>query len=292
MRRFTRVLIAAHCLGMPLVTLTAAAEPVERIISVGGDVTEILYAIGAGDAIVAVDTTSRHPEAATALPDVGYMRRLSAEPILALAPDHIIAIADAGPKDAIAILRQAGVRFTEIPDDPSVAGALAKIQAVADAAGKGEAGQELAADTEKRISAALAAVPEGQARPKALFLLSVGRGALMAGGRESSADAMIKLAGGENIASGFTGYKPFEPEAMLALDPDIIIVTKRTLLALGGVEQMRTQPQFAATSAARTGRIVAFDGAMLLGFGVRMADAIEALTKTFHVTAPPAANEG
>lgn len=292
MRRFTRILIAAHCLGMPLVTLTAAAEPVERIISVGGDVTEILYAVGAGDAIIAVDSTSRHPAAATALPDVGYMRRLSAEPILALAPDHIIAISDSGPKDAIAILQQAGVRFTEIPDDPSVAGALAKIQAVADAVGRGGAGRSLAADAQKRIDVALAAVPEGKAKPKALFLLSVGRGALMAGGSGSGADAMIELAGGENIASGFTGYKPFEPEAMLSLNPDVIIVTKRTLLALGGVEQMRAQPQFAATSAARTGRIVGFDGAMLLGFGVRLADAIEALTKAFHDAPATGAKEG
>jgi iron complex transport system substrate-binding protein len=93
---------------------------------------------------------------------------------------------------------------------------------------------------------------------------------------------MIKLAGGENIATGFNGYKPFEPEAMLAINPEIIIVTKRTLAALGGVEQMRTQPQFAPTRAAETSRIVAFDGAMLLGFGARLASAIEMLTEAFY----------
>jgi len=291
MRRFTRVLIVAHCLGLPLYSLTASAEPAERIVSVGGDVTEILYAIGAGERIIAVDTTSRYPAEATALPNVGYMRRLSAEPILALAPDHIIAVADAGPKDAITILRRAGVRFTEIPDEPTVEGALAKIHAVAVATGQTERGTALAEDTASRVQAALASVPKDQPKPRALFLLSVGRGALMAGGRDSSADAMIKLAGGENIATGFSGYKPFEPEAMLALNPEIIIVTKRTMTALGGVEQMRAQPQFATTKAAATGRIVAFDGALLLGFGARLASAIEMLTAAFYPTAPEVAGK-
>ncbi len=282
MRRFTRVLIVAHCLGLPLWSMMALAEPAKRVISIGGDITEILFAIGAGDRIVAVDTTSRYPAAALALPNVGYMRQLSAEPILALAPDHIIAVADSGPKEVIAILRQAGVRFTEIPDAPSVEGALAKIRAVAAAADSVEAGAAFASSISARIDAALAAVPQGQAKPRALFLFSVGRGGLMAGGETSSADAMIQLAGGRNIATGFSGYKPFEPEAMLAADPEIIIVTERTMAALGGVEEIRAQPQFAATQAARTGRIVAFDGALLLGFGARLASGIEHLTAAFY----------
>lgn len=288
MRRFQRILIVAHFMGLPLYALTAMAEPLERIISVGSDVTEVLYAIGAGASIVAVDTTSSYPAATQALPNVGYMRRLSAEPILALSPDHIVAISDAGPAEAIAVLRQAGVRFTEIPDEPSVNGALQKIRAIAFAVNRGAAGDALAEQTASRINAALKSAPKGSRKPRALFLLSVGRGALMAGGVDSSADAMIKLAGGENIASEFTGYKPFEPEAMLALDPEIIIVTNRTMTALGGMEQMRAQPQFALTSAAKEGRIVAFDGAMLLGFGARMADAIEGLTAAFYPDLPTA----
>jgi iron complex transport system substrate-binding protein len=282
MHRINRALIVIHCLGLPLYSLAAAADPAERIISIGGDVTEILYAIGMDERIIAVDTTSRYPARTKGLPNVGYMRRLSAEPILALTPDHIIAIADAGPKDVIAILQQAGVQFTEIPDTPTIEGALTKVRAVAAAVGRVEPGAVLAASITERINAALASVPKDRAKPRALFLLSVGRGALMAGGLGSSADAMIKLAGGENIATGFNGYKPFEPEAMLAINPEIIIVTKRTLAALGGVEQMRTQPQFAPTRAAETSRIVAFDGAMLLGFGARLASAIEMLTEAFY----------
>lgn len=282
MRRFRHVLMVAHYLGLSFYSLNSVAEPVERIVAVGGDVTEILYAIGAGDRIIAVDTSSRYPEDTRALPKIGYMRRLSAEPILSLAPDHIIAISDAGPKDAITVLRRAGVRYTEIPDVASIEGVVLKIHAIAAATGQIKRGNALAEEVTARVKAVLASVPKNRPKPRALFLLSVGRGSLMAGGRGSSAEAMIELAGGQNIATEFSGYKPFEPEAMLALDPDIIIVTKRTMTALGGVEQIRTQPQFATTKAAQTGRIVAFDGALLLGFGARMANAVELLTEAFY----------
>jgi len=262
------------------------AEEGARIVSVGGDVTEILYAIGAGDRLIAVDTSSRYPAETRALPDVGYMRALSAEPILALAPDHIIAIEDAGPVGAIDILRQAGVRFTMIPDTPTVEGAIAKIEQTAAAAGLPDAGAALATETRRRVDAAIAKTPKSGRKPRAIFFLSVGRGGLLAGGRGTSADAIINLAGGENVAAAFTGYKPIEPEAMTAGDPEIIIVTDRTVKALGGVDVILTSPQFAGTTAARTGRLVAFDGQMLLGFGPRLGEAIEALTAALHPPRP------
>ncbi|MEL6964888.1 MAG: ABC transporter substrate-binding protein, partial [Pseudomonadota bacterium] len=98
-----------------LLNVPARADQ-ERIVSIGGSVTEIIYALGAGDRLVAVDSTSLYPDVATELPDVGYMRRLSAEPILALEPDHILAIADAGPAPVLDQLREAGVEITMIED--------------------------------------------------------------------------------------------------------------------------------------------------------------------------------
>jgi len=277
-----KVLIVVHLLGLLLVSLTATAEPAaQRIVAVGGAVTEVLYAVGAGERIVARDTTSQYPAPARALPDVGYMRRLSAEPILALAPDMIIAIEDAGPKESIAILEQAGVAYRKIPDVPTVEGTLEKIRAVAAAVDMAAEGDALAKSVAERIAAVRATVPQDK-KPRAVFLLSVGRGGLLAGGRDTSADAIITLAGGENVAAAFEGYKPFEPEAFAARDPEVIIVTDRTLEALGGKDAIAAMPAFAGTAAAKSGRIVAFDGLMLLGFSTRLADAIEATAGALH----------
>lgn len=283
MRRFAVLLLA----GLVLLAArdAAAADPAaDRIVAIGGDVTEILFALGAGDRVVAVDLTSRHPAAARALPNVGYMRQLSAEPILALAPDHIIAVADAGPADAVAILRQAGVRYTTVEDDPSIEGALAKVTAVAAAVGLEDAGAALAAEMREKMDAVAADVAARAARPRVVFLLSVGRGALLAGGRDTSADGAIRLAGGENVATDFTGYKPFEPEAMTAADPEAVIVTDRTVEALGGVDAILDLPALSGATAVRNGRVLVFDGQKLLGFGPRLPEAVADLAAALAET--------
>lgn len=282
MRFGMAVLIVGHLLGLPVASVSAYAETQERIVAVGGDITEILFAIGVGDRIVAVDSTSQHPRAAKNLPNVGYMRRLSPEPILALAPDHIIATEDAGPVGAIDVLKQAGVKFTIITDTPTVEGAAQKIEAVSTAVGEAKVGKILADEMREKVSRAQAGLPLGARPPRAVFLLSVGRGPMLAGGRNTSADAIITLAGGENIAAGIDGYKPIEPEAMNAADPELVIVTDRTLNALGGPEAVLASPLLAGTTAAKTGRLVAFDGLMLLGFGPRLADAITEMAAVLH----------
>jgi len=283
MRRLAALLLAA------LVLATgrdgSAAEPAaDRIVAIGGDVTEILFALGAGDRIVAVDLTSRHPAAARALPNVGYMRQLSAEPILALAPDHIIAVSDAGPADAVAILRQAGVRYTTVEDEPDVEGALAKVAAVAAAVGREDAGAALAAEMRRKLDAIAGEVAARTVRPRVVFLLSVGRGALLAGGRDTSADGAIRLAGGENVAAEFAGYKPFEPEAMAAADPEAVIVTDRTVEALGGVDAILALPALSGTTAVKQGRVLVFDGQKLLGFGPRLPEAVAELAAALAET--------
>lgn len=278
--------IVACSLAFVLAVNAGVVHAAERIVSIGGDVTEIVFALGLGDQLVAVDSTSRYPAMAGTLPDVGYMRSLSAEPILALAPSHILAVEDAGPESTIRVLRQAGVKFTSIPDSPTVDGLMTKIQAVAEALDAAPAGEELANDIQTAVAQAIQSVGDPVHRPRALFLLSIGRGGLMAGGRGTSAHSMIRLAGGQNVAAAIEGYKPFEPEAMNAFDPEVLIVTERTLAALGGKENMVAQPQFSGTSAARTGRIVTIDGTVILGFGPRLPEAIETLAKAIRAGEP------
>ena len=118
-------------------------QAVSRIVSIGGSVTEFVYALEAQDHLVAVDATSRHPPEATAKPSVGYMRALSAEPILSLDPTLVLAVADAGPPSTLEQLRAAGVRLVTIPDDPSPHGIVGKARAVAAALEVPERGEAL-----------------------------------------------------------------------------------------------------------------------------------------------------
>ena len=72
----------ARLAGLLLALVLAASGPAlaePRLVTLGGSITEIVYALGAGDRIVAVDTTSVYPESVLSLPKIGYMRALSSE---------------------------------------------------------------------------------------------------------------------------------------------------------------------------------------------------------------------
>ncbi|WP_043353303.1 ABC transporter substrate-binding protein, partial [Methylobacterium sp. B1] len=122
-----RTLLAAAAAGA-LAPRAAAAQAATRIAALGGAVTEILYRLGAGGRIVAVDTTSLYPpEALREKPNVGYLRALSAEGLLAQQPDLIIATEGAGPPAVLAQLREAGLRVETVTEPPSPEGVLDKI---------------------------------------------------------------------------------------------------------------------------------------------------------------------
>ena len=254
----------------------ALAEPA-RVISLGGAVTEIVVALGAEDRLVARDTTSQYPERITELPDVGYVRALSAEGVLALDPDLILAEATAGPPEAVETLKAAGVEFVSLPGDPSVQGVREKIAVVGAALDREEAAERLTASFDAEMDAVRKSASAVATPKQVLFVLSLQNGLVMAGGDGSSAEAIIELAGGVNAATSFAGYKPVTDEAILAADPDVIqtmdregemAVTKRDILA---------HPALGQTRAARDGALVAMDGMLLLGFGPRTPQAAQAL---------------
>ncbi len=93
----------------------AATIAVQRLIALGGAMTEVVYALGAEDLLVATDTTSLYPEAAMRTPKVGYLRQLSAEGLLSLQPDAIVGSSEAGPPIVIEQVRAAGVRVELVP---------------------------------------------------------------------------------------------------------------------------------------------------------------------------------
>lgn len=268
----------------------AARAEQERVVAIGGSITEIIYALGAEDRLVAVDSTSLYPEVATELPDVGYMRRLSAEPILALEPDHILAIADAGPKPVLDQLREAGVEITVIDDQPSPEGIVDKIKDVAEALDLADQGKALAGQVEADFDALAAEVDEVAVPPRLMFVLNTGRGAPMVGGTGTSADAIIRLAGGENAVTGLDGYKPLSPEAAIQAAPDVILTMNRSVDISGGKEALLALPDIALTPAGQNQALISMEGLFLLGFGPRTPDAARTLAAALAGLEPKPVN--
>ncbi|HET7413989.1 MAG TPA: ABC transporter substrate-binding protein, partial [Pararhizobium sp.] len=120
------------------------ADGPARVVSIGGAVTEIVYALGEEDRLVGVDSTSTYPPAATHLPNIGYMRQLSAEGVLSLRPDLILMEEGAGPPAAVSVIDAAGIPVTHVPTGYDAAAIGRKIRTVADALGKSRKGEALA----------------------------------------------------------------------------------------------------------------------------------------------------
>ncbi|MDQ3087776.1 MAG: ABC transporter substrate-binding protein [Acidobacteriota bacterium] len=119
--------------GCTMQTATSSANnPNElRIISIGGAVTETIFALGQETKIVGTDTSSVFPEAATRLPQVGYQRTLSAEGVLSLKPNLVLATAEVGPPTAIEQIESAGVKVVKVNGENTVEGAKTKIREIA-----------------------------------------------------------------------------------------------------------------------------------------------------------------
>lgn len=254
-----------------------------RIVSIGGAITEIIYRLKAEKQLVAIDTTSRFPaRALKRLPNVGYLRALSAEGVLSQKPTLIIADAAAGPPTALRLLRRGGVQLTVLREDFSPAGIVYKIRAVARLLNRDAAGDVLARTFETDMAGLKLAIDQVKRRPKVLFVLGIGRGTLLAAGQKTSADMIIRLAGGQNAIRGYTGYKPLSPEAAIAARPDVILTMQRTVKRLGSTKAVAARRELAVTPAGKAGRVVAMDGLLLLGFGPRTPIAVRRLAGYLH----------
>ncbi len=275
--------IATFSAGLfSLVLFSAAVFSAERVVSIDGSLTEIIYALNAQDALVAVDTTSRYPQAATELPDVGYMRQLSAEGILALSPTLVLASTDAGPDSVFEQLQQAGVKIVRVRNHYSVDGVLNKIQAVADALNKPEAGRALAGSIKQQADAALASIPADAAPPAALFILGAGNRGLMAAGSKTQADAMLALLNARNVMA-YNGYKPVSAEAVLQAGPEVVLIANTAAAADASQTQSAAlNTQLAMTPAFLQQRIHTLDTSLVLGFGPRIGSALEQLVTLLY----------
>ncbi len=256
-----------------------------RIVSVGGAITEIIFALGEQDRLVARDTTSNFPAAALELPDVGYMRRLSPEGILSVSPDLIIAEEGSGPPETIELLAEADIGFVTIPDEHSRAGIFAKITAVAAVLGVPEKGAVLAAQVDADLKDAEAAAAQQIQGKRVMFVLTVSDNRFLVSGTNTAADSIIRMAGGINALSEFEGYKPITDEAIMAAMPDVILLMQRTGPMQITDEELQAHAPMAITPAAQAGAFVRMDGMFLLGFGPRTAQAVRELSRKLYQSA-------
>ncbi|MCY3569142.1 MAG: ABC transporter substrate-binding protein [Chloroflexi bacterium] len=247
-----------------------------RLITLFGDLTEIVYALGVEEFLVARDTSSIWPRVVEDLPNLGFAGALNAEAILGFEPTLIIGTPMAGPPEVLEQLQQAGVDVLIIDDLNGLDAPQIKIRIVGEALGIVQRAEALAQDVEARMAAVIAASADVE-RPLRVMHIYIRRGGLqLVSGAGNKAAAIIDAAGGVDAAAeaGIVGWQPLSPEALVAADPDVYLVMDRGLEVIGGIDGLLEIPGMAETRAGEGPYVISMADLYLLGFGPRLPEAV------------------
>jgi iron complex transport system substrate-binding protein len=265
----------------------------ERVIAldIAGSIGATVYGLGFGATVVGRDISTTFAEAADVPVVTSGAHTISSEAILALRPDLIITDGTVGPIDVLLQLRDAGITIVFVDTVPSLDGVSALARDVASVFGAPAAGEQLATrlgaeiDTTLADIQAIAPTATGD-RLRMLFLYLRGSsGIYYLFGEESGADVLITALGGIDVAGeiGLNGMRPMTDEALVAANPDLILVMSDGLASVGGVDGLlASKPAIALTRAGQNKRFVDMADGEILSFGPRTAGVLDALARAIY----------
>ena len=207
------------------------------------------------------------------MPDVGYLRQLNAEGILALRPQLVLASAQAQPSLVLHKVQASGVKVVNVPGGESLSAIDNKVAVIAEALGKTAAGDALRQQLQQQI----AAIPTQPVAKRVLFILSHGGMNTLVAGQHTAADGAIRAAGLQNAMQGFDHYRAMSQEGVAASQADLVVISADGLKGMGGEAGLWSLPGLAQTPAGRHKQLLTIDDMALLGFGPRTPQAIIAL---------------
>ncbi len=195
-----------------------------RIITIGGSVTEIVFELGIGNQVVAVDQSSISPEKVTKLPQVGYIRMISSEGILSLNPDIILTTTDIGPQKVVDQLKKSGVDLYIYDSAYNLDGIIALVENISNDLDLKSKGVEIIQNIKKNNQKVEKIKNNLTQNSKMVFFMNPSIGSFTAAGENTKANYLIQYLGGENIFSNqFKKYSKVTKENIINLNPDIIL---------------------------------------------------------------------
>ena len=260
-------------------------------LDLSGSIAATIWTLGLGDTLVGRDVSTTF-DGADELPVVtSNGHTIDAESVLAARPTLVLTDGSIGPRDVLTQLREAGVTVVFVENESSFAGASELARQVSAALGVPDLGIELAdriaADVDAKIAEIAAIAPaEPDERVRMMFLyLRGGSGIYYLFGEESGADELIEGLGGVDVAGeiGWTGMKPMTDEALVAADPDLILVMTSGLESAGGIDGLLAEkPALALTAAGEHRRFIDMADGDILSFGPRSAAILDALARAVY----------
>lgn len=256
--------------------VTSEIADTSRIVTLSGDLTETVFALGFGSSVVATDVTTVYPPEAVGLPIVGVGRFLTAEGVLAEGPTLVIGDTQTSPPETLEQIRSAGVPVVILDVPTTFDGLYEKLEQLGEVLGVDDQARSLAADVRESIELTLRSARDYEPDPRIAFVYSRGPDVMLLFGSEMTTQPLIEAVGGVDVGAeaGVVGTVSVTPEALVAASPEVIIITSEGLQALGGIDGLLSMPGFAETPAGRDRRILDYPEGDILTFGPRIADTI------------------
>jgi iron complex transport system substrate-binding protein len=256
-------------------------QPTARILSLAPSNTEIVYALGLEDRLVGVTKYCNYPPAAKNKAKIGGFSTVDMEKVVALQPDLVLAT-DIHSKSVTPLLQKVGFNVVTLYPK-TLNDVIGYIDLVGKITGRENAASELTAGLNKRIQAvASSANNPATARPLRTLLI-IWYDPLMVAGAGTLPDDMLKVAGGENIASDVIGYSSVGLETVISRDPEVIIVPSDMAQPENPLwDFVVTDPRLKNTTAARNKAIYKMDGNLVLRYGPRCITALEQMASFYR----------
>ncbi|MDO5081244.1 heme/hemin ABC transporter substrate-binding protein [Buchananella hordeovulneris] len=256
-------------------------------LDLSGTLSRTVIALGYGDKLVGRTVSSTETQLAELPVVTKDGHSLNAEAILSLQPTLILADRSVGPPEVIDQLRAAGVPVVLLDPERNLEATGPLITSVANALGVPDAGKALADRTQGEIDAALAQIKQWQpATPlEASFLYVRGTaGVFFILGQDEGATALITALGAQDAAArnGITSTTPANAEALVALNPEVILVMKSGLESTNGLPGLLERPGVAQTRAGATQRVVAIPDGVALSFGPQAGEVLLAVARALY----------
>ncbi len=264
--------------------VASSIEDTSRIVSLNGDLTETIFALGAGDRVVGIDLTTTYPEEARTLPDVGLGRDLDAEAVIALSPTLVIGDTQIEPAAAIDQIRRAGIPVVILQAEVTLEGVIRKIANVGEILGLEAEATALAAQVQGEIDDAVALAATATTTPRVAYIYVRGPETLLLFGNGMPTHFLIEAAGAVDAAGeiGVVFAENLSAERLVGAAPEILLTPEEGFGIIGGLDAFLALPGVADTPAGAAGAVIPYDEALLLGMGPRTGQALRQLVVDLH----------
>ncbi len=233
----------------------------ERIVSLGNDITEIIFALNFGGNIIAQSTSSSVAQQPPIIEDI---KHIDPQHIVSMQPTLVLASDQVRPSSALLHIQSQGIHVIKVARGMTLEAIPKKIRTIAKQINQEHSGEKLI----RKFQNDLSKIKTSPINKNVLFIINKGGVIPLIAGKNTTADKLITAIGAKNSMANIELYQPLSPEAIIEGQPDLIVVCHESVKTLGGAKSIWRLPGISMTPAGRNKALVIVDDIGMLNFSL------------------------